>query len=238
MINSQAIINIDSEIVNSVKDWDGGCKMPPFLSETKTDNEIIAIFTAWMANQWEHENNITLSYINDVLKPTPTDFVLNYPICESEKVDTNSFFRLIPHDAFMCLISKLKQIITTYDCVENYFNMRMNFSKKARNVHIALAEMLGGRTFLPTLVSNCTFYRYNLMYYLLAYKYGVWDSIYMDKALLPCCDKTFKEAYRLEITKHQLKSNLENTILLTEIARNNFGDDFYLLHEYLNYKRA
>lgn len=235
MINSQAII-IDSEIVNSVKDWDGGIKKPPFLSETKTDNEIIAIFTAWMTNQWKHETDKTLSYINDVFYPTPTDFVLNYPICDTEKIDTNSFFRLLPHDAFMCLICRLRHLIITYGNIENCFNIWMETHKKAKHVHVALADMFGGRTFLPTIASNCSFYRYNLMYYLLAYKYKAWNSTYIYKALLPCNDKTFDEAYKLGIMKRQMKSNLENTEMLTNIAKNNFGNDFYLLYEYLNNK--
>ena len=218
-------------------EMNGGRNMSLFipLFKDKCDYEIIAIIISWLSNGWTQESYMQNDLLLHVMKPSPTEYVLNYDKDGMESLYNHSFLKTLTYGNYCNLIERIKHIIIAYGNVEkayikNHIKKRKN---KCKYAHDTLALMLGGNTGFQTRATNCTFYRYNLLVYLLAYKYHIW-SIDTSDALLPCNDITFGNAYKKGLIKKKMKSNLDNTIILTEMARKKYGNDFYkILNELL-----
>lgn len=205
-----------------------GMGMSLFLSCFKDkDFEIVATICAWMANGWKNECETIQNYILKTMLPTPSEFIDNYEFRETH----GSFFRLLTNEQLNMLLNKLKLIYKHHGSLEQCFIDTLAKKKTKYNYEI-FAKMLAHNTGFQSALSNCSFYRFNLLYYWLTYKFGVWQMQRHEKALLPCNDLIFKKAHEKGITKVLLKTNLPNTKILTQKAKEIYGEiNFFKMYE-------
>lgn len=208
-----------------------GIPMPLFLSCYKgKDFEIVATLCAWMSNGWDNENSLIQDFIITKMLPNPLDFIDNYKSEETQ----NTFFRLLTNKQLDMLLNRLNEIYKYHGSLEQCF-INTLVKRKSRYNHEIFARMFLGGTGFQTPLSKCTFYRFNLLFYWLAYKYKIWQIQRYDKALLPCNDMTFRKAYDEGVTKMLLKSNLRSTKILTQKAKEIYGEHvFFKMYENLN----
>lgn len=211
-----------------------GMQMPLFLStfKDKKDFEVAATICAWMSNGWPHESVKIQEYIKKVMLPTPFEFVERY---EFNSEQQNTFFRMLTYKQLNTLLSRLKFIYKYHGSLEQGFIDTLAFERKTKYNHEIFAKMLSGNTGFQTAESNCSFYRYNILYYWLTYKFDIWENKRYGRTLLPCNDETFKNAYGNGLTKVLLKTNLPSAKILTIKAKDIYGkDDFFKMYEDLN----
>lgn len=207
-------------------------QMSLFLSllKDKCDLEIIAIFLAWLSNGWEHEMYVAKKLLFDTMHLSPTKYILEY-----EQKDTilknHSFTNTLTIGDLDNLLMTLKKILITHGNIKSAY-MAAQKSNKKKYSHDIFSLLLSKNTGFQTSKSKSTFFRYNLLFYWL-WKYKIWDDIDMSKALIPCNDLIFENAYLQGIIKKRMKSNLKNAIILTEIAKKQYDGNFYTLYEKL-----
>ena len=213
-----------------LKDMNSGSNMSLFipLFKNQCDYEISSIIISWLSNGWEIENHIQNNLLLNVMKPSPTQYVLNFDFNKEEINPLRSMVKTLTYGNFENLIVRTRDLLVTYGSIKKAYLKHQVKRNKNKYVHETFATMLGGDTGFQTKTPNCTFYRYNLLFYLLAYKHKIWD-VDTSNALLPCNDQTFACALKKGIIKKKMKSTLDNTIILTEIAKKKYGDDFYKL---------
>ena len=196
-----------------------------------SDMEIVATLCAWMTNGYNDELSAIMEITRDMLNDSPTQGVVNW--VTEDVVYDNCFFAILTNKCLYALLERLKGIYAIGSSLKCAYLGEVANHKYA---HEAFASLLGGGTLFPTLESNCTFYRYNLLFYWLVYKLRCWGDVSIGNALLPCNDRVFDNAHRLGVTKKRLYANIDGAICLTKIARKWFGDnDFYKMYELLNY---
>lgn len=222
-----------SDCIMSKLESNSGMQMPLFLStfKDKKNFEIAATICAWMSNGWPHEDVKIQEYIKKVMLPTPLEFIERFEY----KQTNQSFFRILSSKQMNTLLSRIQFIYKYHGSLEQGFVDTLAFERKTKYNHEILAKMLSGNTGFQTTESNCSFYRYNLLYYWLTYKFNIWENKRYGRALLPCNDATFKNAYSKGFTKVLLKTNLTSTKILTAKAKEIYGkDDFFKMYEDLN----
>ena len=231
-----------AEIIKAV-DRLNGADMPciPFISSFNDggDTEVASVITAWLYNS-DTPPLISAGYIlHDVMGGSPMRFILNYDnISDITDFPYGSLAQNISWWNFHNLINILKK---TYLCGNGLRNMLDNYMQSARHkckyVHDGFADIFGHNTFFPNRQNKGTFFRYNLLYYWLTRKLGVWDDTYSDKALLPCNDTILARARKHRIIRRQSNFTpaLANVAMLTDKAREVFGkQDYYKMYELLN----
>lgn len=192
------------------------------------DWEFIMLFMAWMQNGGKYDFPFACTYINNIIQSNSSSIANNInPLNNSNMC----FYGNLTYNNLNTLISKFNTI-DIRDCYKermgNYKLYRCKFP------HEGLASCFGGDVGFPTKESGGTFFRYNLLFYWLTYKFKIWDDVDYKKGLIPCNDYIFEKAYKMGITKKKMKSSLKNTIELTRIAHSWFGsDDFYKMFELL-----
>ncbi len=187
--------------------------------------EFVAIFMAWMQNGFKDECYFARSYLKHILPSIPDSTYL---------IDTSNkcFYGNLTYNNLSSLLEKVNSI-DIRDC----FKERMGNYKlyKCKYPHDGLASCFGDNVGFPTKESGGTFYRYNLLFYWLTYKFRIWDDVDYNKGIIPCNDSIFEKAYMLGVTRKRMRSSLKNAIELTNIAHSWFGDDdFYKMFELLN----
>lgn len=215
----------------------GGMRISPFLStfKDKKDFEIVATICAWMANGWANEEFVAQRYITKTMLPTPSEYILSYNQRVQEIDAYTSFFRVLTNMNLIYLNSRLKSVYEYYGSLEKCFYGTLAHHRKSKYNYEIFADILSGCTGFQTDSSNCSFYRYNLLYYWLTYKHKIWNVYRHEKALLPCNDKIFRNAYKKGITRVLLKTNLPNTKILTKKAKEMYGNyEFFKMYEDLN----
>lgn len=205
-----------------------------FLSSfmDKKDAEIVSLFSAWMTHGWKQEDDEIQDFVKSTFTPTPTLYIENYPRSSYYKNGNFSFFKILTFPHLDMFLKKIHDIMDKYGDIENAFVK----SKKTRDVyaHDTLSRMLGGNTGFQSKKTSGTFFRYNLFLYWMTYKLKVWTTP-IENTLLPCNDFIFQKAYELGITNKIYKSNLSKTVILTNKAKEIFGEkDFYKLYEIIN----
>lgn len=229
---------IRSELIDKAYKVDTDDEKLSFVStfDTLYDIEIVATLSAWVSNDVRGENYTIQSFVSDVMENKPTDYISTYVQHNScKQLYDSCFFRVLTDSNLHNLLNKFYKIWCCWGGLQNVFEtnvMQVSFA------HEALAMCLSGNTGFPTARSNGTNYRFNLLLYWLAYKLEVWYDpwAFLDSALLPCSDEIFARAYMLGVVDKPMKSTLQNTILLTNKARDWFGDrDFYKMYELLKF---
>lgn len=205
----------------------------------KRDAEIVSVLSAWMDNGFKYENTILENFVlAEMIYPLP--YVLNYGGKSKWKDKGNaSMIGILTYSNLNNLLIKLYETYTTSDDLESaFYKYFSNYKRhKCKYAHDALSLIFCGNTGFPTIRNNGTFYRYNLLFYWLTYKLKIWK--HSNIGLLPCNDKIFENAYKYGVIPKRMKSTLTNTIKLTEVAKEMFGDDdFYKLYEYLNFYKG
>ena len=200
------------------------------------DAEIVAIIGAWLCNESDDCACMLTNIVKNIMGNTPTSFVLSFDENKYEK-GFGSLYKNLTTQNFTNLISMIKHDILWKGGIRNCHELYMDSPRhKCKYAHEALSLILSSNTCFPHKGNMGTFYRYNLMFYWLSYKMRLWNGIDTNTALLPCNDAIFRKAKKTGVTKTLLTSNLHNTIKLTNIARNWFGDnDFYKMYEFLKY---
>ena len=202
-----------------------------------TDKEIIVILMSWLDN-WNDKDCIAKkTMLLNTIMPSPTLFVLNYAdkhsIFESES-NYHPFFRTLTLSNLHNLILKISDCLLTSGSVIRCCMKKKQIrnKRKYRYGHDLLASIFHEGTGFQSSISNCTFFRYNKIIYLLT-KFNVWDTHVFGKTLLPCNDKILNGVFKKGIVKKKMKATLQNAIELTKIAKKMYGDDFYKLYEEL-----
>ena len=211
--------------------------MSLFLSSfsEKKDIEIVSIFSAWMMHGWKEEESEIFDFVRNTFLPTPTSYITEYPHSSFYKSSNFSLFKILTLPYLDNFLKRLHDVILKYGDLESAFFC----AQKKRDVfaHETLARLFCGNTGFQSKHTNGTFYRYNLFLYWMTYKLKIWHLL-IKNALLPCDDFVFQKAYELGITNKVLKSNLPQTIALTEKAKKMFGEqNFYKLYEIIKYKK-
>ena len=206
----------------------------------KEDAEIVAILSAWLSNGMQGEEYALHTIVDEIMQGKPSEYVKNYaPYMNFGDVAGNQcFFRIFSYGNMDALIQAIKRVKQKYGSFQKAVELVLSKKKRFKYIHEAFAFLIGGNnTMFPTRKSNGTFYRYNLLYYLLAYKLRIWESFkFDDKALLPCNDKVFENALKKNITKRKWKSTLINVEALTSTAKSMFGDstdEYFKLYDIL-----
>lgn len=218
----------------------GNGKIMSLLTSTEmcdTDREIIVVLLTWLENWDEEKDEEKKQALLEYIMPSPTLFVLNYldnPCFEREN-KYESFYRVLTYNNLHKLILKIRECLLTsgsiFCCCKKKRQIRNK--RKYKYGHDLLASILSGDTGFQTSLSNCTFYRYNKIIYIMTDVLHVWDKEIIGYSLLPCNDKVFDNAYGKRIVKKKMKATLANAIELTKIAKRMHGDDFYKLYKEL-----
>lgn len=202
----------------------------------KRNAEVVAVLGAWMDNGFKHEDVVFENFVlSEMIWTLP--YVLNYG--KDGKWKEKGSASMIGILTYLNLHNLLTKLYETYimneDLEHAFYKYFQNYKRhKCKYAHDALSLIFSGNTGFPTIRNNGTFYRYNLLFYWLTYKLKIWK--YASIGLLPCNDKIFENAYKYGVIPKRMKSTLTNTIKLTEIAKEMFGDnDFYKLYEFLNF---
>lgn len=200
------------------------------------DMEIAAILCAWLSNGFSSETQAMFRLIYTVMEGNPYRYI-------SEKhfnaIGSNGDYVVCGMLTSKHMKALMNKIYECYDCmgsiheaVSIVFEERKKYEVKYG--HEALAMILGGGTMFPTKKSNETFYRYNLISYLLSKSVPAWDLSISSHFLLPCNDEIFKKAHDVGIVSHRMKTSLSNTISLTKKAKKIFGEEhFNMMYELL-----
>lgn len=197
------------------------------------DMEVVALIVAWLSNGVANENIVTRNIVEKVMNNQPSLFVRNIDETLRDGIIEDACVCGLMTTSHLCtLLEKIKAMKSMQD---EYLSHMERAKDKCKYSHDALAMMFSGGTGFPTRASSSTFYRFNLFFYWMAYKFRLWQ-VPTQQALLPCNDKILERAYNLGIVKTPVKSNIANTIALTKKARSYFGDnDFYKLYEILEF---
>ena len=201
------------------------------------DKEIVAIISSWLYNGYSIEE-YTIEKTIEMMQPSPVTFVLK-PNKDVISADNGCFCGRMSNMNFINLINKVRDCLLLHESLQVCFDSYMNNYKrhKCKFVHDAFALMLSGCTGLPTKESKSSFFRYNYLYYLL-YKLRIWDNLDISKALIPCNDEIMQRAYKLGIINDIKRSDLRGAIMLTNKAKEMFGEkDFYILYEFLKFAK-
>lgn len=230
------------KIITASKTVNTDDKKSVFISSfhDKSDAEIVAVLTAWLTNGLQGEDYALHTIVDEIMQGKPSEYVDNYlPFMNFGDVAAKQcFFRMFTYENLHNLIQSIKNARSKYGSLQGAFESVMSRKKnKCKSVHDAFAIMFSGNTMFPTRESNCTFYRYNLLYYLLAYKLNIWDDDkYNCFAKLPCNDDIFDKAFEFGVITKKRQSTLVNVLYLTDIAKELYGDkDFFILYDVLNY---
>lgn len=200
------------------------------------DAEIAAILCAWMSNGIRGEEVVVENLINNTMGSDLQSFMHEYPkhrIFTQQGIET--FFGTLTYQHLDTLCMAISRALRDYDNLYECYQAQWK-EKKCKYAHQALAYAFGNGCGLPTRSSNCTFYRYNLLFYWLTYKLRLWDDANIQNALLPCNDRVLSAAYELNVLHNRAKSTLATIESLTDKARDWFGDsDFYKMFELLSF---
>ena len=225
------------ELIKRAWDVDSDSELSLFISSYKDpdDATIVAILCAWVSNGLEGEEIAVERFIQREMDDYPTTAIrTRYTQEKVANRGIESFWGTLTYEHLFNLLSEIASILDGGNSIYEYYEHATK-RKRCKYAHDALAMILGHNNGFPTRKSNCSFYRYNLLFYWLTYKLHIWD-VPTSKALLPCNDRIYENAYKLGITKYKKKNNLENAVELTAIAREWFGDEhFYKLYELLNF---
>lgn len=202
----------------------------------KRNAEVVAVLGAWMDNGFKYEDVVFENFVlSEMIWVLP--YVLNYgKDGKWKEKGSASMIGILTYSNLHNLLTKLYETyIMNEDLEHAFYKYFQNYKRhKCKYAHDALSFIFSGNTGFPTIRNNGTFYRYNLLFYWLTYKLKIWK--YTSIGLLPCNDKIFENAYKFGVIPKRMKSTLTNTIKLTEIAKEMFGDnDFYKLYEFLNF---
>lgn len=191
------------------------------------DKEVMIILLSWLQNGTRHDN-YAMHKICALVGDSPYQHVLSSEYGDVPSL--HSFSASLTYGNLFEIMAHLRL------CYENggFETMFREFASREKFGHGVLAYLLSDGTKLP-LKSYGAFYRYNLMLYLLTYKFAIWRDDYAYKTLLPCNDRIFDRAASLGITPKRLNTSLNSAITLTNIARERFGEDFYKMYELLAY---
>jgi hypothetical protein len=202
----------------------------------KRNAEVVAVLGAWMDNGFKYEDVVFENFVlSEMIWALP--YVLNYgKDGKWKEKGSASMIGILTYSNLHNLLTKLYETyIMNEDLEHAFYKYFQNYKRhKCKYAHDALSLIFSGNTGFQTIRNNGTFYRYNLLFYWLTYKLKIWK--YASIGLLPCNDKIFENAYKYGVIPKRMKSTLTNTIKLTEIAKEMFGDnDFYKLYEFLNF---
>ena len=205
----------------------------------KSDAEIVAVLTVWLTNGLQGEEYALHTLVDEIMQGKPSEYIDNYlPFMNFGDVAAKQcFFRMFTYENLHNLMQSIKDVKVKYGSLQVAFDNTMSKKRnKCKHIHDAFAILFSGNTMFPTRNSNCTFYRYNLLYYLLTHKLGIWSDKYMSYAQIPCNDKIFNKAFEIGVIKKRSQSTLVNVLSLTNAAKIIFGDvEFLRLYDVLNY---
>jgi len=199
----------NSYIINDNLDVNG--RLLPFISkfDSMQDVEIATIMYVWLLNGNKDISYIADKIVNGIMDGRPSWYVLSYGSHIPYNYTEYSMWENISETCFHNLILKIKEMICYKSGIRNSYDLYISSPRhRCKYSHDALSLMLSGNTLFPTKSGGHTYYRYNLLMYLFAYKLKIWEGVDVSKALVPCCDAIMDLAYDCGITKRRLKSTL------------------------------
>lgn len=201
------------------------------------DMIIVSILCAWLQNTYDDTFWVVEKIVHERMQDSPTAYILKYKGIESV---VGSLYKNISERNYDCLMFAINRITLLQGGIRNTFdNYMQSPMHKCKYAHDAFALMFGSNTCFPNINNKGTFFRYNLILYLLVFKFKMWRDIDNDFLLLPCNDYLFETACKFGITKNVMKSTLTNTIKLTDIAKQWFGKkDFWKMYEFLTFYKV
>lgn len=206
-----------------------------------TDKEIVSILSAWLTFCDKKDLLQIKKTIMGTMKGNPSYFVKSYPICYIHdhsflKRRNETLYKTLTWGNFHFLLIRLYELLFAKEGFENEFNRIHGLLKtKEKNVYDIMATMFAGNTGFPTRNGMSFFYRYNLLYYWLSYKLGIWKSTPHVSNNLPCNDRIYEKALEMGIIKDNINSCAKKTMCLTKKAKEMFGEwDCYKLYEILD----
>lgn len=209
-----------------------------FIANLKDDFEkqVMTIFAAWISDANKGKLYALERIYVEIMNADANGYVASKKYQELECA-SGSFCRLLSYKHLCALFDKINKAF--FDGQQNFesnfitiFNNKKNRCKFA---HDALAIMFSGDTLFETRKNNCSFYRYNLMFYYLTEKLNLWEKAKDVPALLPCNDKIFVRANKYGLTEKRLPTTIRGAELLTKYAKQMYGEEFYQLYENLKY---
>lgn len=215
-----------------VVNWDA-LFMPRFVSIC--DEEITAIFNAWLSNGVRGEEHAIKTIIHKIMDGRPLEYVRNYGMGETfERYGVESFFGLLSYNNLHNLLSSLHNIYSYNGTLEEAYRKKRK-KNMGKYAHDVLSLVLGKDTGFTQPKATCTHYRLNLLLYYLQYHLQLWDYD-AHKTLIPCNDHVFERAYELGVVPNKMKNNIRSAIELTKKAKEVFGEEyFYKMYEFLMY---
>ncbi len=199
--------------------------------------EAAAVFGSLLSNDTRGEGYSFKTLIEDEMRNNPIEYISSYDGLY-EQFPSASYFRVITRSNIHVMILRSQSIWSVGSSLEYAFKAKLNSRRnKYMYAHEVLSSLFGKGTGFPSVRTNGTFYRFNLLMYWLTYKFKIWDFDSLQcSTLLPCSDAIFNRAYQLGIVKSPLKSSLRNAEDLTKKARMWFGEkEYYKMYELLKF---
>ena len=198
--------------------------------------ELAAVLFAWISNGFNREYFVMTDCINNIIRGGICDFICGYDAHRTFAPNgIETFYGTLTYAQLDALCLSLSRIIKEWGSLCEAYQASYK-EHKCKMPHEAFFYAIGGGCGFPKRSANCTFYRYNLLFYWLTYKMHIWEDVDISTALLPCNDKVLQSAYELGVVRNRMKANLSNVITLSDKARDWFGeDDFFKMYQLLNF---
>lgn len=203
--------------------------------EKNANIEIVAFISSWIDNGTIYDGSILDDLFCDTMQGQPYEFIIDYVPRDGEK-DDYCFVGNLTYGNLNNLFSSLHEAYTVYGGLkfvyESYFSAKNKKIRKDHSFgHNALADFFGDGIGMPTNENTGTFFRYNQFLYWITYKLNVWKGTDVNRILLPCNDFVLERAYDKGYIRKRMESKLQSAILLTDIAKEKYGDGFMKLYE-------
>ena len=222
------------DLIQKAYGVDSDSEMSLFISSFQdvVDVEVVATLCAWASNGVQGEES-TMERFIESLGESPASFVLDYDAHRTfRRRGIETFYGMLTYRHLDLLLMSLSSILTQWGSVQRCYQAIAHERHDALP-HEVFAYTFGSGTGFPTRSSKCTFYRYALLLYWLTYKLRVWD-VDTSRAFIPCNDHVIDAASELGIIRRRLKTPLNYAVVLSDTARDWFGDkDFYKMYELL-----
>lgn len=200
----------------------------------KQDAFIVAVICAWVSNDIypNSEYYMAKHIVNEIMCGKPKKYIDNYTYLDNvdPRIRENknlSMFNILTLKNFdnLCLSLKIKREVQT---------------TKLKFAHEIFFDFFGSGCGFPTIRTNSTFYRYNLLLYWLTYKLHIQEYTFKPttKIILPCNDRILDNAYKLKVFRKKMRHNTLSALKLTQIAKNWFGEEYYKMFELLQFYNA
>lgn len=200
----------------------------------KQDAFIVAVICAWVSNGIypDCECYMAKHIVNEIMQGKPTQYIQNYKYLDNigEKIRQEKNFSIY-------------NILT----LKNFDNLCLSLKsprqaprRKLKFAHEIFCGIFEKGCGFPTIQSNGTFYRYNLLLYWLTYKFHLQEYKFKPttKFIIPCNDIILENAYKLGIFRKRMRQSTRSALKLTQIAKEWFGEDYYKMFELLQFYDA